>query len=73
MASFNRGDIWLVNLDPVAGHEQGRTRPAIIVSANAFNNGPSQLVTVIPITSKAREGIPIHLHVKRGTGGLTKV
>ena len=71
MAKPRRGEIWLINLDPVVGHEQGRTRPGIVVSDDKLNDGPSGLVTVIPITSAPRQ-IPIHIHVQRGVGGLTK-
>ena len=34
---FGRGDIVMVNLDPTAGHEQKGTRPALVLSASAFN------------------------------------
>jgi len=27
------GDIWIVHLDPIQGHEQGGTRPTVIRSA----------------------------------------
>ena len=66
-----RGEIWLINLDPVVGHEQGRKRPAVIVSDDKLNHGPSGLVTVVPITGTRRD-IPMHIHVKRGVGGLVK-
>ncbi|MHB8276704.1 MAG: type II toxin-antitoxin system PemK/MazF family toxin [Candidatus Humimicrobiaceae bacterium] len=32
-----RGEIWLVSLEPAAGHEIGKTRPALIIS-NDINN-----------------------------------
>ena len=35
---MKRGDIWLVSLDPTAGHEQQGTRPVLIISPAAFNN-----------------------------------
>ncbi|OYV95604.1 MAG: growth inhibitor PemK, partial [Planctomycetia bacterium 21-64-5] len=47
-----RGEVWTVNLDPVRGHEQAGTRPALIVSVNRFNHGPAGLVVVLPITSR---------------------
>ena len=34
---MQRGDIWLVSLDPAAGHEQQGTRPVLIVFPDAFN------------------------------------
>lgn len=61
---INRGDIWLVNLSPIIGHEQSGTRPALIISDNLFNHGPAEMVIVIPITSK-NKGIPTHVELER--------
>ena len=64
-----RGEIWLVDLDPTRGREQAGKRPALVVSANAFNKGPADLVVVLPITSKAK-GIPLHVRVDPPEGGV---
>jgi mRNA-degrading endonuclease toxin of MazEF toxin-antitoxin module len=45
-----RGDIYLVTLDPTAGHEQQGTRPVLVVSPTAFNR-LTQAPVVVPITS----------------------
>jgi len=45
-----RGDIYLVTLDPIAGHEQRAMRPVVIVSATAFNLATGVPV-VLPITN----------------------
>lgn len=34
---MQRGEIWLVSLDPTFGHEQQGTRPVLIVSPSPFN------------------------------------
>ncbi|WAH60374.1 type II toxin-antitoxin system ChpB family toxin [Pseudomonas silvicola] len=48
-ATFNRGDIVRLNLNPTAGRQQqGDFRPALIISPVAFN--VSGLVLVAPIT-----------------------
>ena len=47
---MRRGDIWLVTLDPAAGHEQQGTRPVLIVSPGAFNKVTGTPV-VLPITT----------------------
>jgi mRNA interferase MazF len=59
----NRGEIWLVHLNPVIGHEQSGTRPALIISDNMFNNCLAEMVIVIPITSK-NKGIPTHVELE---------
>jgi mRNA-degrading endonuclease toxin of MazEF toxin-antitoxin module len=45
-----RGEIYLVSLDPTAGHEQRGTRPVLIVSPDGFNAVTGAPV-VVPITS----------------------
>ena len=57
-----RGEIWMVDLDPVRGHEQAEKRPALVISDDIFNQGPADLVVVLPITSKAKS-IPFHVAV----------
>ena len=47
---MDRGEIWLVLLDPIAGHEQSGKRPVLIVSPALFNK-VTQLPIVVPVTS----------------------
>ena len=47
---MQRGEIWIVSLDPSAGHEQRGTRPVLIVSPAAFNEVTGTPV-VLPITT----------------------
>ncbi|WP_165792213.1 type II toxin-antitoxin system PemK/MazF family toxin [Desulfocucumis palustris] len=65
----SRGDIWLVDLNPVRGHEQAGKRPALVLSVDLFNSGPAGLVVVLPITTKEK-GIPFHVEVFPPEGGL---
>ncbi|AFV12599.1 PemK-like protein [Thermacetogenium phaeum DSM 12270] len=69
MASPLRGEVWLVDLDPVRGHEQAGKRPALVISVDAFNTGPAGLVIVLPMTSKDK-GIPLHVKVDPPEGGV---
>lgn len=66
-----RGEIWSVNFEPVVGHEQGRTRPALIVSNDQFNNGPATLVVAIPLTTKERARMPLRVRIDPPEGGVT--
>jgi mRNA interferase MazF len=52
--SPKRGEVWLADFELVEGHEQGGRRPALILSVDAFNASRAELVTVLPITSRAR-------------------
>ena len=47
---MERGDIYLVSLDPTAGHEQQGTRPVLVVSPAAFNR-LTKTPVVLPITT----------------------
>jgi len=67
----SRGEIWLVDLNPVRGREQAGRRPALIVSVDEFNHGPADLVVVLPITSRAK-GIPWHVVVEPPEGGVQR-
>ena len=48
---IERWSVWLANLDPVVGSEQGKTRPVIVVSQTALNQ-TLPVVNVLPITSR---------------------
>ncbi|MFH1049675.1 MAG: type II toxin-antitoxin system PemK/MazF family toxin [bacterium] len=46
-----RWGIFLVNLDPVVGSEQGRTRPVLVISDEQINQ-ILPVLNVLPITSR---------------------
>lgn len=69
MVRVARGDVWLVDLNPVRGHEQAGKRPCLIISVDLFNQGASGLAVVLPITSKEK-GIPFHVELNPPEGGL---
>ena len=58
------GDIAWLNFDPQVGHEQGRRRPALVLTDQRFN-GASGLAVVCPLTSK-RKPQPFSLPVAVG-------
>jgi mRNA interferase ChpB len=47
---MERGDIYLVSLDPTSGHEQQGTRPVLIISPAPFNR-LTKTPVVLPITN----------------------
>lgn len=71
MRSPSRGELWMTDLQPTRGHEQGGIRPALVLSANSFNQGPAGLVIVLPVT-KVRKRIPTHVPVPGGEAGLSE-
>jgi mRNA interferase MazF len=66
--------MWFINLadpsDPHVGHEQANNRPALVVSVDKFNQGPADLVIVIP-ASTVPKGIPTHVELMPPEGGVT--
>jgi len=66
-----RGEIYLVCLDPKIGSEINKTRPALIIS-NDINNQAAQTVTVIPITSITEKVYPFETLLPSQESGLSK-
>jgi mRNA interferase MazF len=66
-----RGEIWMCNFDPIRGHEQAGSRPALILSADLFNQSPADLVIVIPLTSQPKQ-VRSHVPVEPPEAGLKR-
>lgn len=64
-----RGDIWDLDLDPIKGHEQAGARPALILSVDLFNEGPADLVVIVPLT-RTQRNIRWHVSLRPPEGGL---
>lgn len=47
---MERGDIYLVSLDPTAGHEQQGKRPVLVISPGKFNR-LTGVPVVLPVTT----------------------
>ncbi|MGI5443300.1 type II toxin-antitoxin system PemK/MazF family toxin [Streptomyces shenzhenensis] len=52
---MKRGDIYLVDLEPVVGHEANKKRPAVLVTNDAANRMADRagrgVLAVVPVTS----------------------
>jgi mRNA interferase MazF len=67
-----RGEVYLVNFDPVIGAEIRRTRPALILQ-NDIANRHSPVTIVSAITSQFEEPLyPTEVLLKAGEGGMKK-
>ena len=68
---MKRGDIYLLSLDPTAGHEQNGSRPVLVVSPTEFNLA-TKLPVVLPITNGGdfarRLGFGVELSGTKTTG-----
>jgi mRNA interferase MazF len=69
-----RGEIRLVNLDPVVGAEANKRRPAVIVSNDGDNATAARLgrgvVTVVPVTSNVARVYPFQVKLSAKAAGL---
>jgi mRNA interferase MazF len=69
-----RGEIRLVNLDPVVGAEANKRRPAVIVSNDGANATAARLgrgvVTVVPVTSNVTRVYPFQVRLSVEATGL---
>lgn len=71
-----RGEILLVDLDPVRGSEASKRRPAVLVSSDQANATAHRLgrgvVTVVPVTSNVERVFPFQVLLPADETGLRK-
>lgn len=72
---MRRGEVRVVDLEPVRGAEANKRRPAILVTNDAANAAAERLgrgvLTVVPITSSTDRVYPFQVLLPVGTAGLT--
>ncbi len=73
---MRRGDIHLVDLDPVVGSEANKRRPAVIVSNDGANLAGARLgrgvVTVVPVTSNLERVYLFQVRLPSSATGLDR-
>ena len=60
--------IYLVNLDPIVGHEIKKTRPCLVISPDEMNQN-IQTVIIAPMTTKSHKyptRVPVTVQNKKG-------
>lgn len=69
---FNRGEIWLADLNPPRGTEPGKVRPVLIVQAQALLDAGHPSTYIIPLTTKlTADAEPLRIRVG-ATGRLPR-
>lgn len=69
--AIDRGDIYLVDLNPVQGREQAGRRPVLVLSVNAINKLP--LVVTVVIGTKGENvtrDYPTNVRIPAAESGL---
>lgn len=70
--TIKRGEIYLADLSPVVGSEQGGQRPVLIVQ-NDIGNRYSPTVIVVAITAQiSKAKLPTHVELPADHNGLNK-
>lgn len=64
-----QGEVWDAQLDPVEGHEQAGRRPCLVISVDAFGQGPAELAIVVPI-SRSNYNKALDVQIQPPEGGL---
>ncbi len=72
---MRRGEIRLVDLEPVRGAEADKQRPAVIVSNDGANGSAQRLgrgvITVVPVTSNTDRVHPFQVLLPASATGLS--
>lgn len=69
---LNRGEVWLADLDPKRGTEPGKTRPVLIVQAQALLDAQHPSTLIVPLTTVLIEDAePLRIRVS-ATGRLRR-
>lgn len=67
---IRRGDVFIADLSPVVGSEEGGNRPILIIQNNTGNRN-SRTTIVAPITRKLTSSyLPVHVIVSPSVTGL---
>ena len=67
-----RGEIWLADLNPRRGTEAGKTRPVLIVQAQALLDADHPSTLVIPLTTQLVDAAePLRIRI-RASGALKR-
>jgi mRNA interferase MazF len=70
--AIKRREIYLVDLEPVVGHEQGGRRPFLLISVNQMNSSRARMAIGVPLTTRDR-GSELHVRLEPPEGGLERV
>ncbi len=65
-----RGEIYLANLDPIIGSEQGGIRPVVILQNNVGNKHSPTTIAAPITTKRVPNSLPIHVFVFATRSGL---
>ena len=64
---YNRGEIWLANLNPSKGTEPGKVRPVLIIQCQELLDAHHPSTLIIPLTTNLIDNAePLRLRIRSG-------
>jgi len=67
---IRRGQIYLANLEPNIGSEQGGVRPVLIIQNNKGNKHSGTTIAAPITTKRIPNRLPVHVYTFAGNSGL---
>ena len=67
---IRRGQIYLANLEPIIGSEQGGIRPVLIIQNNKGNKHSGTTIVAPITTRRIPNRLPVHVYTFAGSSGL---
>lgn len=70
--TIKKGEIWLADLNPTKGSEQGGNRPVIIFKNDIISQFSKTLITIPLTTNLRRTSLPTCVLISSGEGGIDR-
>ncbi|MFQ4143218.1 type II toxin-antitoxin system PemK/MazF family toxin [Chlorogloeopsis sp. ULAP02] len=65
MVNPQRGEIWLVQLDPTRGQEIQKTRPGVVISSDLFSSIPLRIIIPVATWQTKFQNRPFMISIPR--------
>ena len=71
---IRRGEIYIADLDPVIGSEQGGERPVLVIQNNVGNtHSPTVIVLAITSRCKKKQNMPTHIPIESSDLSMSSI
>ena len=71
---IRRGEIYIADLDPVIGSEQGGERPVLVIQNNVGNtHSPTVIVLAITSRCKKKKNMPTHIPIESSDLSMSSI
>ena len=71
---IRRGEIYIANLEPVVGSEQGGERPVLVIQNNVGNtHSPTVIVLAITSRCQKKKSMPTHIPIESSDLSMSSI